>query len=322
MKHSNVILKGNNLDYLSKMDADSVDLVYLDPPFNKGRTFTGKNGEFEDKWKTTNEYLEFIREVLIESQRILKKTGSIYLHCDNSISHQLQLLMGIIFGENQYKNEIIWVRNNGRTQRNKYEPRNYGIANDIILFFTKSNNHTFNLSATNRQHTETELARFNHKDDKGIYGRFPPYRPLSLGRVNSLVYEFKGITPPEDTAGWLGTKEFMEEQDKQGNLELVDGVLFFKRRPSEGVPVTNVWTDIKRVKGDEKTDYPTQKPLALLERIIKVSSNEGDLVLDPFCGSGTTLVAARNLGRKYIGIDNNVEAYEIAKNRLAGGGLC
>ncbi len=316
-----MIKLGDNLDFLLALPKESVDLVYLDPPFNKSRTFTGKTGEFEDRFDNQEHYLNFLRLRVQECHRILRPTGSLYLHCDSTANHIIRCMVEEVFSPKNFKNEIIWVRNKNRTQRNKHQPKSFGTAHDTILFFVKSPRAVFNLHETYSPLTPLALARFNHKDEKGIYGRFPPYRPLSLGKQPNLEYEFMGRRPPKDKAGWLGTLQHMQALRDAGDLEEVGQELYLKRRPSKGVPVNNIWSDIDPVKGDEKVDYPTQKPIALLERIIKVSTNPGDVVVDPFCGSGTTGVACQNLDRQFFGFDQNPDAYEIAKERLDNGWL-
>ena len=317
----NTILTGDNLTILKTLPSASVDLIYLDPPFNKGRTFTDKKGEFDDKFTDRQSYLDFLHPRLMECHRVLKRTGSLYFHCDHVTSHIIRMLLEDVFGQGNFKNEIIWVRNNGRTQRNKYEPKGYGRSHDTIFLFGKTDKAFFDAYANAKPLTLAYLGRYNHRDDKGAYGRFPPFRGITLGKQPSLEYEFKGITPPDDTGGWLGTRKHMEAVDKAGDLEMVDGKLWHKRRPGRGIILGSVWTDIKRILDDERTDYPTQKPLKLMERIIKASSKEGDLILDGFCGSGSACLAARNLGRKYIGIDSNPDAVAIAQGRLKEGGL-
>ena len=270
---------GDNLKIMSGMDGDSVDLIYLDPPFNTRRVF----GDFSDIWTGDDgteglddtlveicelagrvhsagikAYLLMMTSRLTEMHRILKPTGSIYLHCDPTASHYLKLSMDSVFGQQNFRNEVIWQYRTGGISKNHFARKH-----DSILFYCKTKKGSFSLP----REESRDIRRFNKTSEDG--------------------------------------RKYYE---KAGNRYYAD----------HGVAVTDVW-DIPPVRNvsKERTGYPTQKPLALLDRIIKASSNEGDVVLDPFCGSGTSLVAAHQLGREHIGIDINHEAVEIAESRLA-----
>ena len=217
----NTLHCGDNLSIMRDMPDASVDLIATDPPFNTGKDW----GAFNDKWEGgLKGYLKFMEPRLVEYHRLLKDTGSLYLHCDHNSSHYLKIMLDWIFGAKRFQNEIIWKRSNG----NKVTKKIFGCNHDNILFFTKTENCTF-----------SNPEQFN-----------------------------------------------------------------------------NLWLDIPIASQKQRVGYPTQKPVALYERIIKASSNAGDTVLDPFCGSGTTLDAAKRLGRHYIGIDQNPDAIAICEKRL------
>ena len=285
------IFNRDNLDVLKGINSNCIDLIYLDPPFNKKKEFTAPIGssaegasfkdwfreaDVKDEWlKEIKEdydrlhtfltsvknlsniaasknnkhylynycYLSYMAIRLIEMRRILKDTGSIYLHCDPTMSHYIKILMDIIFDENNFRNEIIWCYKWGGSNTKK----DFKKKSDSILRYTKSNEYIFN------------------SNDILIYG------------------------------------------EKSG----------FKNE-NEGRLPRNWWEDIPSIntQAKERTGYPTQKPLALLERIIKASSNEGDVVLDPFCGCATTCIASEKLNRQWIGIDISVEAYKLVEKRL------
>jgi len=359
----NILYYGDNLDILRRHVADeSVDLVYLDPPFNSNATynvlFAEHHGEqaasqikaFEDTWtwdlsaewsyKNTVEaggqvskalqafhtllgpsnmlaYLAMMAPRLVELRRVLKPTGSIYLHCDPTASHYLKLLMDAVFDPGNFRNEIIWKRKAGRGETNKAAVR-FGVAADVVLFYARSPQSPFN-----RQHRPSNpdyiLSKFTHAESDGRVYRLdnltsPSPRP-------NLVYEYKGHFPPPN--GWAVSRERMEEMDAQGRLHIPDdpGKRIQRKRYLDelaGETVDSLWDDIPPLNSQaaERLGYPTQKPEALLERIISASSNEGDIVLDPFCGCGTAAVAAQKLGRRWIGIDITHLAITLIKTRL------
>ena len=244
------VLLGDNLIHLISIESNSIDLIYLDPPFNTGKVWTGTGGTFNDKFASKEEYLKFIEIRLKEMKRILKETGSIYLHCDPSISHYLKIKMDDIFGEDNFRNEIIWHYNNA-TRGNS----TFAKSHDCIFWYSKSNEYCFN--------REQILVPYQSKMTEWVYKNKNKETP-------------KGKTP--DDVIILSALNAMSK---------------------------------------EREGYPTQKPVELLERIIIASSNIGDIVLDPFCGSGTALVAAKKLGRHHIGIDKSKDAVEITEERLS-----
>jgi len=300
---------GDNLDILrSRVPDASVDLVYLDPPFQSGRAYHLYNGvaaaergalAFDDTWswcasveknleetiargdtigKTlsglhtflgpcdTMAYLATMAPRLVEIRRVLKTTGSVFLHCDPTASHYLKIVMDAVFGQDCFRNEIVWRYRRWPARANRFQR-----MHDVLLFYTRSaeNEHTF--------HT--------------LYG----YEELA-----------------ESTKKTFGTKKqkanFSAGHRKPGVVE----------EETQGPPLSDVWEiGVIAAKGKERLGYPTQKPEALLERVILAASNPGDVVLDPFCGSGTTLAVAEKLGRRWIGVDRSEEAERIVEKRLA-----
>ena len=318
MRLNQVICK-DSYQVLKKIPENSVNLCYLDPPFFARRVFgvetkSGQYHSFDDNWKNLDEYLDFMRKILKECHRVLTDTGSIYLHCDWHASHYLKIELDTIFGYNNFRNEIVWRRHNSHNDT-KQGAKMFGRVHDTILFYSKTDNYTWNpIYAPYPQeyvekyykHIEPETGRrYAHGDLSGPGGK-------SKGNPK---YKFLGVT-----RYWRFRKENMFKlykdgriiQTKKGNVPLM------KRYLDEmpGIMLQDVWDDIKSVQVTKKEslDYPTQKPLKLLERIIEISSNEKDLVLDPF--SGSTLIAAKNFHRQYFGIDSNPIACKIAKQRL------
>ncbi len=350
----NTLFYGDNLDVLRKHVADaSVDLVYLDPPFNSNRDynvlFKEQSGAespaqikaFGDTWRWANAaldwdnfpelcpnprvqdlmegflkmlgrndvsaYLVMMAPRLYHLHRVLRPTGSLYLHCDPTASHYLKLLLDAIFGPQNYRNEIIWERTGAHN-----DAKRWGRVTDTILYYTKSSICTFNSVRT--EHSQDHLTkRFRYIDDNGR--KFWPNTCLAPGGRGPL-YEWNG-----HSRNWRFTKERMTELDAKGDIYYSErGVPYRKNYLDElqGQSVQNLWADIKMTKsGAERLGYPTQKPLSLLERIINASSNPGDVVLDPFCGCGTAVVAAQQLGRAWIGIDVTPIATSLIVDRLA-----
>lgn len=254
---------------------------------------------------------------LRECHRVLKETGSIYLHCDWHATAHLRILMDSIFGQSNFRNEIIWKRTN-HPKGSQFKDRKYGVYTDSILFYTKSNTYTFELERIRKPLTEEELKiKYPKIDERGRYLVYPIIRSESKGERPNLVYDYKGFVPKK--WGWVVNKKKLIEIDKRGDLGWTkEGTPFRKYRITEdrGQPIGNLWDDIDRVGQGENLGYPTQKPVELLERIIQVSSNQGDVVLDPFCGCGTTLAAAQRLNRRWIGIDVSPTACKLIVKRL------
>ncbi len=361
MPMANHLYYGDNLDVLrQQIKSESVDLIYLDPPFNSNATynvlFRGPSGDssqaqieaFEDTWHWNNQaekafdevmqgpnpdvgdmlramrsflrdndmmaYLTHMAVRMIELHRVLKPTGSIYLHCDPTASHYLKVLMDAVFGVRQFQNEIVWKRT---TSHNDAKNR-FGDVADKVFFYSKSD--TFNYSTQYGPYDEEYLKdKYTHRDEAGrIYRldnlRSPQPRP-------NLTYDYKGYRPHPN--GWAVSREKMEELDRQSRLEFPkspEGRIQLRRYLDErkGMPLGNVWTDIPPInsQAQERLGYPTQKPVALLERILSASSKPGDVVLDPFCGCGTTVHAAQKLDRQWIGIDITHLSISLIEKRL------
>ena len=330
--------------------SESIDLIYLDPPFNSKRLYNAFIGgaqwvAFDDTWRWYEAiddfhevagqprlaglmeglrlmlgevpqlaYLSYMANRLVECWRVLKDTGSIYLHCDPTMSHYLKAVMDGIFERSNFRNEITWRR----TTAHNTTSRKYGNITDRLLFYSKTNRPYFGAPRTT--HDDTYTSNFyRHQDADGRrHRRHQVERNAALGVRPNLIYEYNGYTPKY---GWM-----ME----QGKLESLDaaGRLYWTKtgRPQRKIYLDDVekprvgdlWADIAPIQAqsEERIGYPTQRPLALLERIIKASSNEGDTILDPFCGCGTSIHAAQNLGRQWIGIDICVNACKVIERRL------
>lgn len=354
----NALYYGDNLKVLRESIAsESVDLIYLDPPFNSQATYnvlfrspTGQQSQaqieaFEDTWHWTTDdggaedafdqvmrsgntnaadllramrsflgendmmaYLAMMAVRLIELNRVLKGTGSLYLHCDPTASHYLKLLLDAIFGADRYRNEIIWRRSNPKSLGSV----NFPTCTDTILRYTKSHHATFHQLYEQHDPDYVRTA-YRYSDEKGTYRLLPLLNPND-DRPN-LTYEFLGVTRV-----WRWTKDRMLDAYNKGLVvQLKPGAVPQYKKylsDSKGRTVTNCWTDILQASGNEALGYPTQKPVALLERIIAASSNPDDLVLDPFCGCGTAVHAAQRLGRRWIGIDVTHLAISLIERRL------
>ena len=326
----------DNLDVLQNINSECIDLVYLDPPFNKNKTFAAPIGssaegaefkdifreeDLKDEWLQTiredqpelHNYLNGIKGVgkrynfaylaymairLIECQRVLKPTGSIYLHCDQTMSHYLKTTMDCIFGEENFANEIIWQRYSGRAKGSQHTPKTFGTDNDNILFYRLSSD--VKLNHPYKPLSEDEVnRRYPRVDSKGRrYTGIAHFCGKNMGARPNLCYTWRGFTNPHPS-GWRVSKERLENEYLDGKVVIHSDGRLERRRfydPSKGLVLGNLWTDIQPPKSSEDTKYPTQKPLALLERIINASSKEGDIVLDPFCGCATTCIAAERGG--------------------------
>ncbi len=263
-------------------------------------------------------YLTTMALRIIYIHKVLKSTGSFYLHCDPTMSHYLKIVCDMVFGHGNFRNEITWERTKS-LKTSQFKDRKFGVNTDIILFYTRSHEYTFNSEQIKRQYTPEDIAeRYPYKDAKGFYAKSPLFRSLSMGERPNLCYEYKGVSSP-NRAGWKVSKPKLIEIDERGDLGWSSsGVPFRKFRPEQtkGFLISNLWTDIESTGGNERLGYPTQKPEALMERIIKASSNEGDLVADFFCGCGTTIAAAQRLGRKWLGVDISHLAVKLIMDRL------
>ena len=318
----NKVILGDSQVQMKKLLPNSVDLIYMDPPFyskrdHQGKTTDGTIHSFNDKWEGgLNEYLDFMKSIIEESKRVLRKTGSIYVHCDWHASHYLKIILDDVFGYENFRNEIIWKRHNTHNDA-KQGSNIFGRIHDSIFYYSKSEKPTWNpiyqkysddYVKKAYRHYESETRRFYaHGDLSGPGG----------ATKGNPQFTFLGVT-----RYWRYNKEKMVKLFKEGRIiQTKPGrVPVLKRYLDEtkGIQLQDVWDDIKSVQVSKKESlgYPTQKPLKLLERIIETSSNPGNIVLDPFCGSGTTLRAAAGLDRQWVGIDSNSTACKIAKNRL------
>ena len=325
----NLIVQGDNLQFLKTCyrNADplikdrvkgKVKLFYIDPPFATKSDFGGKNGErsYSDKVATA-EFIEGLRERLIYQRELLDEDGSIYVHLDQKMSHYVKVMFDEVFGKDNFRNEIIWKRKTGRGQTNK-KPTEFGTQTDSILFYSKSSNNFFSnvIKPLKKEYIENF---YKYIDENGRRFRIadlssPSFRP-------NLIYEYKGYKPP--AKGWAISKQKMQQWDKEGRLYFPknkNGRIQRKRflDENEGEVVQNLWDDIAIAgpQSEERIDYPTQKPEALLERIILASSNPGDLVMDIFGGSGTTAAVAEKLGRRWIVCDFGKHAIYTMQKRM------
>ncbi len=364
---TNRLFYGDNLDVLREhVPSQSVDLIYLDPPFNSNRNYNvifGRNPDrthgtnaqiqaFGDTWAwtpaTAEQYAEMlsgsvpgrIADVLaalraligendamaylvnmaprlVELHRVLKPTGSLYLHCDPTMSHYLKIILDTIFGPENFRNEIIWER----TGSKGYATRRLSSNHDVILGFQKSDKATWNQSAIFQAYDLENLdaktaGKYSHVDADGRRYRLDNLTGPNDPRPN-LTYEVMGVT-----RRWRWSKDRMDQairdgvvvQTKPGSVPQRKSYLDEMR----GRPLDDVWGDIPPInsQASERLGYPTQKPVALLERIIAMSGHEGDVVLDPFCGCGTTIDAAQRLGRTWVGIDVTYIAVDLIEKRL------
>jgi len=320
---TNVIYCGDNLEVLPKyIDPDSVDLIYIDPPFNTSRNYEIFWGEaverraFDDRYGDAMAYLDWMRPRLVQLYRALKTTGSFYYHCDWHASHYIKVELDRLFGANNFQNEIVWRRTTGHR-----DSRRWNQAHDTILFYSKSRKFVWNPQY--EPYDETYIRDyFSQADPDGR--RYMADNLLAAGiRKGESGKPWHGIDPTITGNHWQYTVQGLEDLDAAGRIHWPKkrgGMPRIKRYLDEldGRPATSVWADIPAIgaHAKERLGYPTQKPLALLERIVAASSNEGDLVLDAFCGCGTTLEAAAKLRRRWIGIDFSPTACRVMVKRL------
>ena len=281
---NNKLYVGDNLSIMKNLQSESIDLVATDIPFMSQRDY----GEFDDRWSSLKEFIKFMKLRLIQIHRLLKPTGSIYVHCDPTNSHYLKIEIDKIFHIENFRNEIIWHYNKW-SNSSKWFQKNH----DSILYYSKTENYTFN----------------------NLYGEMTK----DMKQMRDRGY---------NTGTYAGGRMLMvyDANNPKAKLKIESGKykrIYYIENQKNGVPLSSCWNDIKRLGSNsgEQTGYPTQKPMALYQRIIKASSNEGDLVLDPFVGSGTTLDAAQSLNRRWIGIDKNANAVDYIKKRFDKYGL-
>jgi DNA modification methylase len=318
----NKLILGDCLEVLQKLETESIDLIYIDPPFFSNRTYEviwGDKGEirsFEDRWSGgIDHYIDWLKMRIIEMHRILKQTGSILVHCDYHADAYIRVqILDKIFGISNFRGDIVWQRHNAHNDAKK----KLAVLKDTIWYYTKSDNFAYN--PIYGEYDKNYIDKAYNKDDEK--GRFRLGDLSNPSRVNKNgLYEYKGYKPPKN--GWRCTFETMEKWDNEGLIwfpENPEGRLAFKRYLDEGkgAILGDVWTDINNVQSQskERIGYPTQKPEALLERIIKMASNENDTVLDCFMGGGTTIAVSDKLKRKWIGIDQSVLAVSVTEMRL------
>jgi len=318
-----VIYCGDNLEQLKKLPDGCVDLIYIDPPFNSNRNYevfwgeTKEKRSFEDRHASTQAYIEFMRPRCVELHRVLKPTGSFYYHCDWHASHYVKVMLDQIFGENQFQNEIVWKRADAHSD-SKQGAKHYGRVHDSIFFYTKTQKYVFNTLYNPLPESTVENWYRNVEEGTGRHYNMADVTGPGGAAKGCPVYEWKGVT-----RAWRYSKENMERLEREGRLAYSKSGMVYQKRyldESKGVPLQSWWDDIGMLRGisrgGERLGYPTQKPLALLERIINASSNPNDIVLDAFCGCGTALVAAETLGRQWIGIDISPTACRVMAKRL------
>ena len=359
----NTLFYGDNLDILRNyIEDESVDLIYLDPPFNSNRSYnvlfkdeSGIDSEaqitaFDDSWhwgdtaeetyyelinKSSPEianlisalrqlignnqmmaYLVMMTIRLQELRRVLKNNGSIYLHCDPTASHYLKILLDVIFGGENFRNEIIWRRTSAHSDSIQGNVIHMGRVHDVILFYSKSN------EAQREEifipYSEDYINKFYRLiDENGRKYTLDNITGPGGASKGNPFYEFLGVS-----RYWRYSREKMQELFEQGRIKQTKPgnvpryVRYLDEMP--GVPLQDIWDDVLPIQSQslERLGYPTQKPLSLLERIIMTSSNEGQIVLDPFSGCGTAIAAAQKLGRRWIGIDITYLAIALHKSRL------
>ena len=351
------LFHGDNLPFLRAMNSESVDLIATDPPFNKGRDFhatpdsLAAGAKFQDRWSWERDvheewtdlitddyprlmeaiesaryahsdgmgaYMCFMAVRLLAMHRVLKPTGSIYLHCDPTASHYLKAVMDAVFGWKQFRNEIVWCRTPAKALMTRRLPTNH----DLILCYQRSDQAQWNPNILFSPYDPDNLddktaSKYRHKDADGRIFRLDSLINPNKNRPN-LTYEFLGVTRV-----WRWTRDRMNEahdagivvQSKPGRVPQLKRYLDEQR----GRPMGDVWSDIAPInsRAQERTGWPTQKPLPLYERMIRASSNEGDVVLDPFAGCATTLVAAEQLGRQWVGMDIWEGAHKLVEQRLS-----
>jgi DNA modification methylase len=322
---TNVIYCGDCLKKLKDIPDESVDLIYIDPPFSSNRNYVAfweeqERRHFEDRFENVQAYLEYMKPRLIELYRVLKQTGSFYYHCDWHASHYIKVLLDsdLLFGYSNFKNEIVWRRSQTRSSISKIFKRSH----DIILLYAKSSDYRFQMQYKDLSDASKKL--YEKFDDKGYYQLVPLI--VSGTRNGETGQIWKGIDPNkcgQSGSHWVTKPSNLDEYERQGLVvwpAKIGGLprLKYYLGDNKGVPLTDLWDDIDLIQSssDEALGYPTQKPIALLKRIIDTSSLEGEIVLDAFCGCGTALEEAQSAKRKWIGIDISPTACRVVAKRL------
>jgi DNA modification methylase len=365
---TNVLYYGDNLDILRKyIPAESVDLVYLDPPFNSNQSYSaifadesGRKSDaqihaFEDSWHwgpTPEAHLSYLKNSalhqgavpvgvsqllaalefgigknpmlaylvemavrLIELHRVLRPTGSLYLHCDPTASHYLKIVLDAIFGPGNFVNEVVWKRSTAHSDRAQGS-KHFGRLHDVLLLYARSADYTWNAGYGGQDRDYVE-SHYTHFDPDGRQYRLDNLTGPGGAAKGNPAYEVMGVT-----RYWRYSRDRMQELIEAGRIVQTKpgSVPQYKRYLDEspGRPVQDIWDDLPAINSQakERLGYPTQKPLGLLERAVAASSKPGDVVLDPFCGCGTALIAAQELGRRWVGIDITYLAVAVMRRRL------
>ena len=319
----NQLILGDNLEVLRKIDSESIDLIYLDPPFFSNRNYeviwgdTGEVRSFQDRFSGgIDHYIAWLKERVQEMHRILKPTGSIFLHCDwHADAYIRVMILDKLFGVNNFRNEITWERSHPKGHSKK----KFSNSTDTIFWYSKTDNYLH--IPQYKEHDPNYVQKFYRHVDEKTGRRYQLDNLLNPNKDRpNLTYEF-----PEGSGiirVWRWTKERMQKAYEDGIVIIPSegGVARMKRYldEQEGTPITDLWNDIEYLHGSNKETigYPTQKPEKLLARIIECASNEGDTVLDPFVGGGTTIAVADKLQRKWIAIDQSVQAIKVTEMRL------
>jgi DNA modification methylase len=322
MQTVNKLILGDNLEILKQLPGESIDLIYLDPPFFSNRNYEiiwGDEGEvrsFKDRWSGgMDHYIAWLKERVEQMHRVLKSNGSIFLHCDWHANAYIRTdILDKLFAPNNFRNEIIWQRTRSAKKQSSY----FSKTHDTIYFYTKSANsffkplflphreeyiksHYYNIeSETNRRYTLDNFTQAGQGEPRNFGGK---------------------LLPPPPGKHWIWTQERIDEGLSKGIIVFTSsGMPRLKRYLDEtkGEAVQDIWTDIPEVnsQANERIGYPTQKPQALIRRIIEAGSNEGDTIMDPFVGGGTTVAVADKLNRRWIGIDQSVQAIKVTEFRL------
>ena len=300
---------GDSRELLKQVDSNSVDLIYIDPPYCTGRDFY----HFDDRFKSSADYRELLmRPLLTECHRILSDVGNVVVHVEPKVSHHIRIVMDDVFGENRFKNEIVWI-SGGNHKSKKQLQRNH----DTIIVYQKGKESIYNSEHKEYDAETIRKAKYcpYHKkkyNTSALVNR----QPNVVSRPN-LRYEWNG-----HDLQWHISKERMQKLHDDNRLEYSSntGIPRVKKFLDEmdGIPIKDVWNDIKQIQGVEKLDYATQKPVALLNRIVSMFSNEGSTVLDPCAGSGTTGRSAKLTGRNYILFDLNDDGRALFNKSLVG----
>jgi len=332
----NRIYWGDNLQVMSHLLKEyrgKVRLIYIDPPFDskadykkkielRGKSIANDHSAFEEKqytdiW-TNDEYLQYMYERLILMRELLAEDGSIYVHCDSIKGHYIKILIDEVFGMDSFISQIVWKRSDSHNDSGQ-GAKHYGSIHDMIFLFCKTNSYLWNNIYTPLPGSTAEKW-YRHVDEQTgrRYNMADITGPGGEAKGNP-VYEWKGIR-----RAWRFSKEHMEQLDTEGRIVYSGSGMPYQKRyldESKGIPLQDWWDDIPMVRGIHKSEYlnyPTQKPEALLERIIQASSNPGDIVFDCFMGSGTTQAVAMKLGRRFLGADINLGAIQTTTKRLLG----